>query len=72
MHWNTDLFSSFEEAVDRDKGLVVIGVFLDVDNQGHKELEKITSAMSLIKYKNQKALIKEKINIDAFFPQSKS
>lgn len=71
MHWNTDLFSSFAEAVDRDKGLVVIGVFLDIGEKENNELEKITRMMSMIKYKNQKAIINDKINIEELFPKGK-
>ena len=32
VHWNSDKYSLFEEAVMEDNGLAVIGVFLKVDD----------------------------------------
>ena len=30
VHWNCDKYESFEEAVDKEDGLAVLGVFLEV------------------------------------------
>jgi len=31
VHWNEDLYDSFEEAVKREEGIVIIAVFLKVN-----------------------------------------
>lgn len=35
VHWNSDKYSLFEEAVMEDNGLAVIGVFLKVNVREH-------------------------------------
>lgn len=53
MHWNTSRFSSFSEAASQDKGLAVLGVFLDATgSEPNPDLSKVTDRMRDIKYKN--------------------
>lgn len=74
VHWNQDKFSSFEEAASEDKGLSVLAVFLDVDNQEnhHPEFEKITSLLSEIKYKGQSVPIKQELMLEQLLPSGKN
>ncbi|XP_076370516.1 carbonic anhydrase 2-like isoform X1 [Tachypleus tridentatus] len=64
VHWNTELFQSFDEAVSNKKGLAVLGVFLQVGDE-HVELRKLTSKMSQISYKGQTVPL-----IDGFDPST--
>jgi len=53
VHWNTK-YGLFSSAVTKPDGLAVIGVFLQVCGHGktHVELDKLTSALEDIPYKN--------------------
>lgn len=46
VHWNSDKYSLFEEAVAEDNGLAVIGVFLKVHEPRVKGLLIVTGNMS--------------------------
>ncbi|XP_067652620.1 carbonic anhydrase 13-like [Haliotis asinina] len=44
VHWNANKYSTFEEAVDKEDGLTVLGVFIKV-GQENKEFKKLTDVM---------------------------
>ncbi|TNN01004.1 hypothetical protein fugu_012250 [Takifugu bimaculatus] len=50
VHWNSDKYSLFEEAVSGDNGLAVIGVFLKVGKR-HEGLQKLVDALPAIRHK---------------------
>ncbi|XP_061628871.1 carbonic anhydrase 5A, mitochondrial isoform X1 [Phyllopteryx taeniolatus] len=50
VHWNSDKYSLFEEAVMEDNGLGVIGVFLKVGKR-HDGLQKLVDALPAIRHK---------------------
>ncbi|XP_028304702.1 carbonic anhydrase 5A, mitochondrial isoform X2 [Gouania willdenowi] len=50
VHWNSDKYSLFEEAVMEDNGLAVIGVFLKIGKR-HEGLQKLVDALPAIRHK---------------------
>ncbi|KAA8590551.1 hypothetical protein FQN60_017395 [Etheostoma spectabile] len=50
VHWNSDKYSLFEEAVMEENGLAVIGVFLKVGKR-HEGLQKLVDALPAIRHK---------------------
>lgn len=52
VHWNRDLYSSFDEASKADKGLCVLGAFLQVGEE-HSELTKLTDLLDIVKHKGE-------------------
>ncbi|XP_023675585.2 carbonic anhydrase 5B, mitochondrial-like [Paramormyrops kingsleyae] len=51
VHWNSDKFSLFKDAVTEDNGLAVIGVFLKV-GQIHQGLQKLVDTLPGIRHKD--------------------
>ncbi|XP_053202188.1 carbonic anhydrase 1-like isoform X2 [Panonychus citri] len=72
VHYNSTLFSSFGEAVKKDRGLSVIAVFLEVGDKKNEQIEKIVKHLKDIKYKDEKTIISEGISYVGFFPEKKS
>ncbi|KAM8967334.1 carbonic anhydrase 1-like [Pelodytes ibericus] len=54
VHWNSDKYSSFAEAIKNPDGCAVLTVFLKVGN-AHPGLQKVVDALSLIKSNGKKA-----------------
>ncbi|XP_066504666.1 carbonic anhydrase 5A, mitochondrial isoform X2 [Hoplias malabaricus] len=50
VHWNSDKYSLFEEAVMEENGLAVIGVFLKV-GKWHEGLQKLVDALPTVRHK---------------------
>ncbi|RWS09430.1 carbonic anhydrase-like protein 2 [Dinothrombium tinctorium] len=71
VHWNCDLFNNFKEAAKEDKGLAVLGVFLESSEIKHEEFEKITSMLKEIPYKGDETFI-PRISIDNILPKNRS
>lgn len=67
VHWNADRFASFGEAAKHDKGLAVLGVFLDV-GEANAEFDKLTKHMKSIAFKNQSAHLTDELRIDGMLP----
>ncbi|XP_075997939.1 carbonic anhydrase 5A, mitochondrial isoform X1 [Genypterus blacodes] len=51
VHWNSEKYSLFEEAVMEENGLAVIGVFLKVGKR-HEGLQKLVDALPTIRHKD--------------------
>ncbi|XP_030060430.1 carbonic anhydrase 5A, mitochondrial isoform X2 [Microcaecilia unicolor] len=51
VHWNSDLYKCFEEAIMEENGLAVIGVFLKLGTH-HPELQSVIDLFPSIKYKD--------------------
>ncbi|XP_055047710.1 carbonic anhydrase 5A, mitochondrial isoform X1 [Misgurnus anguillicaudatus] len=51
VHWNSDKYSLFEEAVVEENGLAVIGVFLKVGKR-HEGLQKLVDALPAVRHKD--------------------
>ena len=54
VHWNTK-YGLLTKAVSEPDGLAVIGIFLEVGEHDHPELEKVLSTFTNIQYKNMRA-----------------
>jgi len=48
----------------------VIGVFVEIGNTDHEELEKIVKLIDKIKYKNDKVTLSEPLSVDKLMPDS--
>lgn len=72
VHWNCEKYSSFCEAASQPDGLAVLGVFIQVDDDGeeNEELKKIASLIPEIEHKGQSADIDFEININSFLPSN--
>lgn len=70
VHWNVDLYKSAGDAGEKEGGLAVIGVFVEVGDHEHEELEKIAKLMDNIKYKDDKVVLNECIHVDKLMPKS--
>lgn len=70
VHWNSSRFSSFSEAASQDKGLAVLGVFLDTEGctVPNSDLGKVTERMKDIKYKNSTAPLDGSIDVQNLLP----
>ena len=53
VHWNTEKFSSFEEAKKYRGGLTVVAAFLELSDVGTSAVDKITSCLSNVQYKGE-------------------
>ncbi|RXN13533.1 carbonic anhydrase mitochondrial-like isoform X1 [Labeo rohita] len=51
VHWNSDKYSLFEEAVIEENGLAVIAVFLKVGKR-HEGLQKLVDALPAVRHKD--------------------
>jgi len=71
VHWNSSRFASFAEAVSQDRGLAVVGVFLDVSAEPHPEFEKICSRMKGIQFKDDVVNISEPMSLHSLLPSDK-
>lgn len=70
VHWN-EKYGSFDDAVDKEDGLAVLGVFFQV-GQEHPELLKIEQLLPNIEHNGDNFFIEEEINPAAFLPVSRS
>ncbi|XP_038873287.1 carbonic anhydrase 5A, mitochondrial isoform X3 [Salvelinus namaycush] len=51
VHWNSNKYSRFEEAVMEENGLAVIGVFLKIGKR-HEGLQKLVDALPAVRHKD--------------------
>lgn len=51
VHWNSDKYSRFEEAVMEENGLAVIGVFLKIGKR-HEGLQKLVDVLPAVRHKD--------------------
>ncbi|UXI20863.1 hypothetical protein NH340_JMT06806 [Sarcoptes scabiei] len=72
VHWNTSLFSAFSEALSQTHGLAVVAVFIEIGFQKNKELEKVLKQINAIKFKGNRKLVEESIDIAQLMPNNKS
>lgn len=71
VHWNCDKYATFDEAVDKEDGLAVLGIFFKVGEE-HAELAKIVELLPRIEHKGDNLFIEGEINPAAFLPANKS
>lgn len=70
VHWNTTKYGSFAEAAQYDDGLAVLGIFLEVGEEEHEEIQKICSQLSDIRTKNSTCNLTADINPMKLLPDS--
>eukprot|EP00118_Oscarella_pearsei_P007440 m.36524 g.36524 ORF g.36524 m.36524 type:complete len:292 (+) comp32261_c0_seq6:75-950(+) len=68
--WNMDLYSSAKEALSRERGLAVLGVFLQIGEETNPELKKVTSHIDSIKPKESQVTLPKQLNLSALLPDS--
>jgi carbonic anhydrase len=68
VHYNGKKFPCFTDAVSQDKGLTVVGIFLDIGDKPHPEFDKITRHMKDIQFKGESVVIRSPIDIYQFLP----
>ncbi|XP_074593315.1 carbonic anhydrase 7-like isoform X3 [Brevipalpus obovatus] len=72
VHWDSQNYATAGEAAKNANGLAVIGVFVEIGNADHEELEKIVKLMDKIKYKDDKVTLSESLSLDKLFPDKHS
>lgn len=65
-----DLYKSAGDACEKEGGLAVIAVIVEVGDNKHEELEKIVKLIDNIKYKDEKVVLNECIYVDKLIPKS--
>lgn len=69
VHWNIDLFNSFESAATQDNGLAVIGVFLEICDEC-PELTPILNLFPRVQYKDDKYTIRSPFDPGLLVPNT--
>jgi len=72
VHWNCGKYASIDDAVDKPDGLAVLGIFLDVGEADHPELEKICELLPKIPHSGDHVPIETDLNPHAFLPVNKA
>ena len=70
VHWNVDLFDSFESAATQENGLAVIGVFLEICDEC-PELTPIFDLLPRVQYKDDKYRMKTPFDPGFLVPSTK-
>ncbi|RZF35046.1 hypothetical protein LSTR_LSTR009638 [Laodelphax striatellus] len=70
VHWNCEKYKTFGEAAQHSDGLAVLGVFLEVSDKSHSEIEKIVSLIKRIVYRGQSATVEEDIDPSKLLPST--
>ena len=60
------------EALDKDDGLAVLGIFLTLGDADHPEFEKICKRFTDIENANDIVQLEEEININNLIPENKT
>jgi len=71
VHWNCDKYSSFDEAVDKEDGLAVLGIFFKV-GQEHQELSKVVDLLKKVAYKDDNLPLEQDIDPTLFIPKKQA
>nr|XP_027194876.1 carbonic anhydrase 1-like [Dermatophagoides pteronyssinus] len=72
VHWNTSLYNDPEIALTKPNGLAVVAVFIDIGYQLNDGLEKVLKQIETVKYKGDKRMIDESIDIEKLMPTNRS
>ena len=71
VHWNTDLFSSVQEALTQDQGLAVLGVFLRSGEEDHPALKQLTDLFPRVQHKDASYSMGEGFDPESLLPKSR-
>ena len=71
VHWNRSQYPSPNVAAGNGNGLAVLGLFLEIDKDGHDhpELAKLIPYLDKIPFKENKAILTETILPENFLPE---
>ena len=70
VHWDSERFKDFNAAANGDRGLAVLGVFLEVGDSAHPEIQKIVDALVTIPNKGLTSDLPSKIDPAKLLPPS--
>ncbi|ESN95303.1 hypothetical protein HELRODRAFT_121825, partial [Helobdella robusta] len=69
IHWNEDLYDSYDEACKRDDGIAIIAVFAKLsDNEGNKTLQTWSKIIEDVEYRGKCMHVKEEFDVKALLP----
>lgn len=68
MHWNSSLYTGVTEAIKQPNGLAVVAVFIDIGYQINEELDKLLQRIDTIKYKGERMLLNDPVDIGKLMP----
>jgi carbonic anhydrase len=71
VHWNCDKYPSFSEAVDKEDGLAVFGIFFQLGDE-HSELAKLVELLPKIVHNGDNCPVEQLVNPEKFLPENKS
>lgn len=71
VHWNTDLYKDFNDAVAKENGLAVLGTFIEIGEE-HAELKKLTDLLSNVKHKGDETAISDGFDPTTLLPENRS
>jgi len=72
VHWNTELYSSFADAAKSSTGLAVLGVFLQVGDVEHKELNKLLTLLPSVQHAGDKVDLPDGFDPATLLPEDKT
>ena len=71
VHWNSNKYRSFQDSLEHQDGLCVLGVFLELEKQlGHNSLEILTRQFKNIEYKGQTAEVENAYDPYSLMPRN--
>lgn len=71
VHWNKDLYHSFDDAVAKENGLAVLGAFLEIGEE-HAELKKLTNLLENVKHRGEETNIPEGFDPTTLVPENRA
>lgn len=73
VHWNEDLYDTYEEAVKREDGVVIIAVFLTVsEDRTNRGIHSLSSQLQDIQYREQSTALPSEVDARWFLPDDRS
>jgi len=72
VHYNCDKYSSFEDALDHEDGLAVLGILVQVGEQEHGGLEELGELAQKIHFNGEAAAMMGHFNIESLLPANHS
>ncbi|ELT98446.1 hypothetical protein CAPTEDRAFT_225271 [Capitella teleta] len=68
VHWNSDAYNTFEEAQEKDDGLLVVAIFIQCCNSSNQGLEYLVQFLTDIPYKGQATELSSEFDLNHLLP----